>query len=144
MSVDARHSPFYAWLDHAAIRALVHAALDLSAGERLVLIKGLVPGLIDAIGDAAFESFLDEMRVKARRARATVGSGVLERDRRSRSEHRRWRDVAGVGRTSAVAAAATIASIAGRTSSQRWGGQESGHDPDGDWRRYCHCPANAD
>jgi len=58
---------FNAWLDHAAIRELVHGALDLSAGERLVLIKGLVPGLIDDIGEAAFEGLLHEVRVKARR-----------------------------------------------------------------------------
>ena len=50
MSVDARHSPFYAWIDYAAIRELVRGALDLSAGERLVLIKGLVPSLV---GDSA-------------------------------------------------------------------------------------------
>jgi hypothetical protein len=67
MSVDARHSPFYAWLDHATIRELIQGALDLSAGERLVLIKGLVPGLIDDVGEEAFEAFLDELRVKARR-----------------------------------------------------------------------------
>ncbi len=82
MSIDARHSPFYAWLDHAAIRELVHGALELSAGERLVLIKGLVPGLINDIGDAAFESFLDEMRVKARRyaeALAHPGEGGAAR-----------------------------------------------------------------
>ncbi len=82
MSVDARHSPFYAWLDHALIRELVRGALDLSAGERLVLIKGLVPGLIDDIGDAAFESFLDELRVKARRyaeAMAHPGEGGATR-----------------------------------------------------------------
>lgn len=67
MSVDARHSPFYAWLNYAAIRELVHGALDLSAGERLLLIKGLVPGLVDDIGETSFESFLDEVRIKARR-----------------------------------------------------------------------------
>lgn len=67
MNVDARHSPFYAWIDYTAIRALVRGALDLSAGERLVLIKGLVPSLVDDIGDAAFGSFLDEVRIKAQR-----------------------------------------------------------------------------
>lgn len=67
VGVDARHSPFYAWLDHAAIRALVRGALNLSAGERLVLIKGLLPGLIDDVGEEAFLLFLDEIRVKARR-----------------------------------------------------------------------------
>jgi hypothetical protein len=87
MSVDARHSPFYAWLDHAAIRELVQGALNLSAGERLVLIKGLVPGLIDDIGDAAFEGFLDEVRVKARRyAEAVAHPGEGGAARRTASE----------------------------------------------------------
>lgn len=67
MSVDARHSPFYAWLDYRAIRELVLGALDLPAGERLVLIKGLVPSIVDDIGEAAFQGFLDEVRVKAQR-----------------------------------------------------------------------------
>jgi hypothetical protein len=80
--VDARQSPFYAWLDSAAIRDLVHGALALPVGERLVLIKGLIPGLIDDIGDAAFEAFLDEVRVKARRyveAVAHPGEGGASR-----------------------------------------------------------------
>jgi len=82
MSVDARHSPFYAWIDYAAIRALVRGALDLSAGERLVLIKGLVPSLVDDIGEAAFDMFLDEVRIKARRyaeALAHPGEGGAAR-----------------------------------------------------------------
>jgi hypothetical protein len=67
MNVDARHSPFYAWIDYTAIRELVRGALDLSAGERLVLIKGLVPSLVDDAGEAAFGVFLDEVRIKAQR-----------------------------------------------------------------------------
>lgn len=82
MSVDARHSPFYAWIDYGAIRALVRGALDLSAGERLVLIKGLVPSLVDDIGEAAFDRFLDEVRIKGRRyaeALAHPGEGGAAR-----------------------------------------------------------------
>jgi hypothetical protein len=82
MTVDARKSPFYAWLDHATIRDLVRGALDLSAGERLVLIKGLIPGLVDDIGEAALDRFLDEMRVKAKRyaeALAHPGEGGAAR-----------------------------------------------------------------
>jgi hypothetical protein len=67
MSIDARHSPFYAWIDYTAIRELVRGALDLSAGERLVLIKGLVPSLVEDIGEVAFGDFLDEVRIKAQR-----------------------------------------------------------------------------
>lgn len=70
--VDARHSPFYEWLDHATIRELVHRSLELSAGERLVLVKGLVPGLVEAMGLAEFEAFLVEVALKARRFQEAV------------------------------------------------------------------------
>ncbi len=65
--VDARQSPFYEWLDNAAIRELVHRSLELFPGERLVLIKGLVPGLVEAMGLADFDGFLAEIAIKARR-----------------------------------------------------------------------------
>ena len=67
MTIDTTRSPFYAWLDHESIRNLVQAALALPPGERLVLMKGLVPGLVDDLGLAAFETFLNELRVKAQR-----------------------------------------------------------------------------
>lgn len=67
MSVDAKQSPFYAWLDHASIRDLVRGALALPPGERLVLIKGLIPGLIEEMGAEAVQRFLDEVRTKADR-----------------------------------------------------------------------------
>lgn len=65
--LDARPSPFYEWLDHASIRDLVHRSLQLSAGERLVLIKGLVPGLVETMGITEFDAFLAEVAIKARR-----------------------------------------------------------------------------
>lgn len=70
--------PFYAWLDHERIRELVLKAAELTPGERLVLIKGLVPGLVEAMGESEFEVFLDEVRIKARRfdeARTHPGQG---------------------------------------------------------------------
>jgi hypothetical protein len=70
--VDARPSPFYEWLDNGAIRDLVHQIFELSAGERLVLIKGLVPGLVRAVGFAEFEAFLSEIAIKARRFQEAV------------------------------------------------------------------------
>lgn len=54
-------------MDCAAIRDLVHRGLELSVGERLVLIKALVPGLVESMGVAAFDAFLSEVSVKARR-----------------------------------------------------------------------------
>lgn len=83
MTVDARQSPFYAWLDHATIRDLVRGALELSAGERLVLIKGLIPSLVDDIGEVALDRFLDEMRIKVQRyaeALAHPGEGSAARN----------------------------------------------------------------
>jgi len=65
--VDARRSPFYDWIDNAAIRDLVHRSHEVSAGERLVLIKGLVPGLVKSMGVVAFDAFLAEVSVKAHR-----------------------------------------------------------------------------
>jgi hypothetical protein len=38
MSLDARHSPFYMWLDNGEIRGIVRRAQALPAGQRLVLI----------------------------------------------------------------------------------------------------------
>jgi hypothetical protein len=80
--VDARRSPFYEWLDNAAIRDLVHHSLALSAGERLVLIKGLVPGLVEQMGLADFNAFLSEIAIKAGRfdeALAHPGEGRIFR-----------------------------------------------------------------
>ncbi len=87
MIVDAQQSPFYAWLDHTAIRELLLGALDVSAGERLVLIKGLIPSIIDDMGEEAFEAFLDELRVKAQRyAEAVANPGEGRANRRHPSE----------------------------------------------------------
>ena len=85
--VDAGRSPFYEWLDSAAIRELVHRCLELSAGERLVLIKGLVPGLVEAMGLAEFDAFLAEVApadgartrsARGARSRARQGGRALE------------------------------------------------------------------
>ncbi len=80
--VDARRSPFYEWLDNAAIRELVHRSLEISVGERLMLLKGLVPGLVEAMGLAEFDAFLEEVGVKAHRFQEAVdhpGEGRLSR-----------------------------------------------------------------
>ena len=70
--VDARHSAFYEWLDSATIRALVNRSRELSAGERLILIKGLVPGLVEEIGLRQFHAFLAEIDTKAHRFQEAV------------------------------------------------------------------------
>jgi hypothetical protein len=76
-------SPFYQWLDHERIRAVLHDVAALRPGERLVLLKGLVPGLVDALGAEETESFLSELATKARRyeeARTHPGEGRLHRE----------------------------------------------------------------
>ena len=65
--VDTRHSPFYEWLDNATIRQLVHNILERSVGERLVLIKGVVPELVTSMGVEEFDAFLTELQIKAHR-----------------------------------------------------------------------------
>lgn len=62
---EQSRDPFYQWLDHAEIRDLVHRANDLAPGERLVLIQGLVPRLVEDLGRAGFDEFLRELRTKA-------------------------------------------------------------------------------
>ncbi|MGI8508299.1 MAG: hypothetical protein ACR2MQ_03145 [Gemmatimonadaceae bacterium] len=70
--VDARQSPFYEWLDNAAIRDLVLRSLGFAPGELLVLIKGLVPGLVAAVGLAEVDAFLAEIAIKAHRFQEAV------------------------------------------------------------------------
>lgn len=70
--VDARQSPFYEWLDNAAIKDLVLRSLVLPPGETLVLIKGLVPALVAALGIVEFDAFLEEISVKAHRFQEAV------------------------------------------------------------------------
>jgi len=85
MTIDPTTSPFYQWLDHERIRRLLHEVLELHPGERLVLLKGLVPGLVEAIGADEAESFFSELTTKARRyeeARTHPGEGRLRRETR--------------------------------------------------------------
>lgn len=73
--MDPTTSPFYQWIDHERIRAVLHDVLDLRPGERLVLLKGLVPCLVETLGAEEAESFLSELATKVRRyeeARAPI------------------------------------------------------------------------
>lgn len=81
--MDPTTSPFYQWLDHERIRALLHDVLTLRPGERLVLLKGLVPDLVNTLGAEEAESFLSELATKVRRyeeARTHPGEGRLSRE----------------------------------------------------------------
>ncbi|HSC30805.1 MAG TPA: hypothetical protein VLD17_03710 [Gemmatimonadaceae bacterium] len=77
-----RESPFYAWLDRAEIRHLLRRAQALTPGERLILMKGLIPKLVRDIGDANVRAFLDELTTNAERfaeAMAHPGEGGATR-----------------------------------------------------------------
>ena len=85
-AVDAKQSPFYSWLDRPTIRSLVREARALSPGERLVLIKGLIPGLVEDMGDAAVRAFIEELDTKAERyAEAVANPGRGGATRRAQS-----------------------------------------------------------
>ena len=85
--VDTTRSPFYEWLDHAAIRELLHQAVALPVGERLILLKGLIPSLVDDLGEIAVEQFLSELGTKAHRYReAMTHPGVGGAGRETRGE----------------------------------------------------------
>lgn len=67
--------PFYEWMDHTQVRDIVHRANELTPGERLVLLNGLVPGLVDALGPVGFRTLVDELCVMADRYhKARAGS----------------------------------------------------------------------
>lgn len=82
MGTEVYRSPFYEWLDHAGIRAVLQRALALTPGERIVLIKALIPGLVEEMERHALLEFIDELRAKATRyedARANPGTGHASR-----------------------------------------------------------------
>lgn len=81
--MDSPTSPFYQWLDHTRIRTLAHDVNALAPGERLVLLKGLVPGLVTALGVDDTDAFLRALATKAQRYEESLqhpGEGRLQRE----------------------------------------------------------------
>lgn len=75
-------SPFYQWLDHERIRTVLRDVRALRPGERLVVLKGLVPGLVETLGVDEAKLFLAELATKVRRydeACTHPGEGRLHR-----------------------------------------------------------------
>lgn len=54
-------------LDHAALRKLVEDANALPLADRLVLLKGLVPGVAREMAPRDFEGLIVELRLKGER-----------------------------------------------------------------------------
>jgi hypothetical protein len=70
------------WMNHPAIRALVDQANILTLAERITLVKGLVPGIADALSEEEYEKFVTFVRLKGERyqeAKSHPGTGRKER-----------------------------------------------------------------
>jgi hypothetical protein len=81
--IDFLRSPFYEWLDNARIREALAAVAALPVGERFVLMKALIPGLVGEAGLTAVEQLSVELLIKAQRyeeARAHPGQGGATRE----------------------------------------------------------------
>ncbi|MEO8090825.1 MAG: hypothetical protein ABI703_11050, partial [Gemmatimonadales bacterium] len=55
------------WMNHPAIRALVDEANTLVLEERITLVKGLIPGIADALSEDEYEQFVTFIRLKGER-----------------------------------------------------------------------------
>ena len=66
------------WMNHPVLRRLVDEAKSLSVLERITLVKGLVPGIADALTEEEYETFVTYVRLKGERfqeAKAHPGEG---------------------------------------------------------------------
>jgi hypothetical protein len=75
-------SPETAWMNHPAIRALVDQANTLALEERITLVKGLIPGIADALSEEEYEKFVKFIRLKGERyleAKTHPGEGRADR-----------------------------------------------------------------
>ena len=78
--MKSHESPLDEWLDRPEIRETLERVLEPE--QRLALIKGLIPALVDSMGLHRVEDFLDDIRVKARRyigAETQPGAGHAPR-----------------------------------------------------------------
>jgi len=70
------------WMNHPAIRALVDQAAALALEGRITLVKGLIPGIADALSEEEYEQFVTFIRLKGERfleAKSHPGEGRAER-----------------------------------------------------------------
>ena len=54
-------------LNHPVIRELVQRANSLGLGDRVTLLKGLVPGIVKELTPREFEGLIVELRLKGER-----------------------------------------------------------------------------
>jgi hypothetical protein len=70
------------WMNHPVIRALVDQAATLALEERITLVKGLIPGIADALSEEEYEQFVTFIPLKGERyleAKTHPGEGRAER-----------------------------------------------------------------
>jgi hypothetical protein len=70
------------WMNHPVIRALIDQASTLALEERITLVKGLIPGIVDALSEEEYEQFVTFIRLKGERfleAKSHPGEGRSER-----------------------------------------------------------------
>jgi hypothetical protein len=70
------------WMNHPAIRSLVDQANLLALEERITLVKGLIPGIANALSEEEYEQFVTFVRLKGERyleAKSHPGTGRAER-----------------------------------------------------------------
>ena len=75
-------SPETDWMNHPVLRALIDQAATLALEERVTLVKGLIPGIADALTEEEYEQFVTFIRLKGERyleAKAHPGVGRAER-----------------------------------------------------------------
>jgi hypothetical protein len=75
-------SPETDWMNHPVIRVLVDQASTLALEERITLVKGLIPGIANALSDEEYEQFVTFIRFKGERyleAKAHPGEGRANR-----------------------------------------------------------------
>ena len=70
------------WMNHPVLRDLIDRAATLALEERVTLVKGLIPGIADALTEEEYEQFVTFIRLKGERfqeAKAHPGEGRAER-----------------------------------------------------------------
>lgn len=70
------------WMNHPVIRSLVDQANTLALEERITLVKGLIPGIANALSEEEYDQFVTYVRLKGERyleAKSHPGTGRAER-----------------------------------------------------------------
>ena len=70
------------WMNHPVNRSLIDQAAALALEERITLVKGLIPGIVDAQSEEEYEQFVTFIRLKGERfleAKTHPGEGRAER-----------------------------------------------------------------